>query len=81
VLTHRSAHRSAVEKSLETLPCRRVWGVGGVEAPGGRGQGGEVNIDKNPIFCSQNLKNFQPNKSNSIKKCGYIKVHNFHYGV
>ena len=46
---------SVVEKSLEKLHSRMVWGSVTRKLQAAQCKGGEINIDKNPIFCAQNI--------------------------
>ena len=46
---------SAVEGSLETLHSRRVGGGWCGSSRRQSARGGEINIDKKPIFCAQKL--------------------------
>jgi len=46
---------SVVEKYLETLHTRRVWGSMMRKLQATQCKGGEINIDKNPNICAQNL--------------------------
>ena len=46
---------SVVEKSFETQHSRRVWGSVVRKLEAAQCKGREINIYKNPIFCTQNL--------------------------